>query len=316
MKNNKLKIVFFASGKIAVPTLEFLIREKYDIACVVTAPDARKGRHLLPSYTPIKEFALKHKLNIFQPHKLSAKDTVDYLKDLHPDIFVVFSFSKILPKQILDIPRKYPLNIHASLLPKYRGAAPINWALMNGDKETGVTIIRMDEGMDTGDIVLKSEVNIDEGDNCVSLEEKLAKLAPLALKEVLSNIVKENISFSKQDEKNAALAPKLKKEYGRINWSKTAEDIRNQVRGLFSWPGAFTYYKGKILKIWNVDIVDLATEERCAPGEIAGFDKNGIIVAASPGFLLMKELQIESSKKTSAWSFVQGRKIKKGDKFE
>jgi methionyl-tRNA formyltransferase len=154
MIKDKLKIVFFGSGKIAVPTLEFLIKEKYDVVCVVTSLDAQKGRHLLKSYTPIKETALRHNLNIFQPDNICAKRTVAYLKDLAADIFIVFSFGKILPKQILDIPSKFPLNIHASLLPKYRGAAPINWALINSEEKTGVTIIRMNEKMDSGSIIL------------------------------------------------------------------------------------------------------------------------------------------------------------------
>lgn len=316
MKNKNLKIIFFASGKIAVPALELLIKEKYDIACVVTAADAKKGRHLLSSYTPVKEFALKQKLNIFQPQKLSSKSAVDYLINLQPDIFIVFSFGKILPKQILDIPAKYPLNIHASLLPKYRGAAPINWALANGEKETGVTVIRMDEGMDTGDIVLKSRVNIDDNDNCVSLEEKLAKLAPVALKQALLSIMDETITFSRQNEKEASLASKLKKEDGRVYWSKSAQDIINQVRGLFSWPGTFTFYKGKVLKIWGADVVNLISNDAYAPGIIVGLDKKGITVATGSGFLLMKELQLESGKKISAWDFIQGHNIKKGDKFE
>ena len=316
MIKSKLKIAFFGSGGIAIPALEFLIKEKYNIVCFVTAQDAQKGRHLLASATPKKDIALKHNLNVFQPQKISSEDARNYLKGLESDIFIVFSFGKILPKEILGIPKKYPLNIHASLLPKYRGAAPINWALINGEKKTGITIIRMNEKMDSGDIVLKNELNISSDDNAVTLDDKLAKLAPKALKEVLVSIENGTISFSRQNENEVSFAPKLKKEDAKISWDKPAQDIINQIRGLFSWPGTFTLYKGKVLKIWNAGIVNIISKEKHHPGTIIDFDKDGIIVASKPGFVLIKELQLESGKKTSAWNFIQGHKIGKGEKFE
>jgi methionyl-tRNA formyltransferase len=227
----------------------------------------------------------------------------------------VFSFGKILPKEILDIPLKFPLNIHASLLPKYRGAAPINWVLINGEKKTGITIIRMNEEMDSGDIVLKSEIDIDYSDNSITLEEKLEKLAPHALKQVLISIQDNTISFSKQDNKKASFALKLKKEIGRIYWNKSAEEIRNQIRGLFSWPGTFTSYQEKVLKIWNAEVVKIFIRDKRIPGEIVDFDKNGIVVATGSDFLLIKELQLESGKRINAWNFIQGHKIEKGAKF-
>ena len=208
------------------------------------------------------------------------------------------------------------MNIHAYLLPKYRGAAPINWALINGEKKTGITIIRMNEKMDSGDIVLKNELNISSDDNAVTLDDKLAKLAPKALKEVLVSIENGTISFSRQNENEVSFAPKLKKEDAKISWDKPAQDIINQIRGLFSWPGTFTLYKGKVLKIWNAGIVNIISKEKHHPGTIIDFDKYGIIVASKPGFVLIKELQLESGKKTSAWNFIQGHKIGKGEKFE
>ena len=311
-----MRIIFFGSGKIAVPCLEFLVKEKYDIL-VVTSPDKQKGRHLLTSATPVKEFALKQNLSIFQPNNPSFSDSIEFLRTLKPDIFIVFSFGKILSKDLLNLTQIFPLNIHASLLPKYRGAAPINWALINGENKIGITVIKMSEGIDGGDMVLQKEIEIDNLDNAMTLQDKLASLAVTALAETLDNIKNKKTNFLKQDDSKASFAPKLKKEDGKIDWNKKAEQINNQIRGCFSWPGAFTFYKNSMIKILRAEVIDINIEHKYKPGVIVNFDKNGIIVATQQNnkALLIKELQPSSGKKLTAWQFIQGHKIDKNDKF-
>lgn len=311
-----MRIVFFGSGKIAIPSLEALTKTKNEIVCVVTAQDRKKGRHFLKSFTPIKEFALKNELNIFQPKKLSSRDAIEHLTKTEPDIFIVFSFGRILSKDLLAIPKLYPLNIHASLLPKYRGAAPINFAVINGEKKTGITIIKMNEKLDEGDIALKTEIEIEYHDNAVTLEDKLAKLAAETIKEVLLEIENAKISFSRQDNNEASFAPKLKKDDGRINWNKQAEQIRNQIRGCLPWPGTFTFYKNKLIKIFSAEVSDTQINDNFLPGEIISLDKKGILVAATDKAIFIKELQIFSGKRLNAWQFIQGHGIGKGDKFD
>ncbi|MDD5005768.1 MAG: methionyl-tRNA formyltransferase [Candidatus Omnitrophica bacterium] len=311
-----MKIVFFGSGKIAIPSLDSLIKNN-DVACVVTAPDKKKGRHLPISFTPIKEFALKKELNIFQPEDILAKQSIEYLKKLNADVFIVFSFGKILSRDLLDIPKLFALNIHASLLPKYRGAAPINQALINGEEKTGITIIKMNEKMDEGNILLRKGIGIDYSDNVLTLEEKISKLAAKSLQEALYKINQNEIRLIKQEDKEASYAPKLKKEDGRINWNKQAHQIRNQIRGCLPWPGAFTFYKSTMLKIWDAEVInEIQKKDKCLSGTIISLDKKGILVATKEGFLLIKELQSSSGRRLSAWQFIQGHKFVIGSKLD
>ena len=309
-----MKIVFFGSGKISVLCLEFLVKNKYEVPCVVTAPDKEKGRHLVLSCTPVKDFSKKNNLNIIQPIIISAS-SIEYLKKLEPDIFVVFSFGKILSKEVLAIPKQLAINIHTSILPKYRGAAPINWSLINGDKKTGITIIKMNEKMDEGDIISQKELKIDCLDDALTLEEKLSKLAVLTLEDVLVKIGNNKITFSKQDLEKVSFAPKLKKEDGRIDWNKSADQIRNQIRGCINWPGTFTFYKDKFIKIWDVEIKEIQEREKLPPGTIIATSREGLLVATVDKPLLIKELQPASSKRMTAEQFLLGHKIKKGEKL-
>ena len=270
----------------------------------------------MTSFTPVKDIALKQKLNIFQPQNLSAKVPIKYIKELEADIFIVFSFGKILTNELLNIPKLFALNIHASLLPKYRGAAPINWALINGETKTGITIIKMNERMDEGDILLKKVIKIDYSNNAVALENKLAGLASFSLQEALLKIEKNEFCFLKQNAKGASFAPKLKKDDGRINWNREAEQIRNQIRGCLPWPGTFTFYKNKLIKIWNAEVAGMQIQGKYLPGSIISFDKKGILVSAKDKALLIKELQLSSGKRMDAWQFIQGHKVEKGNKFD
>ena len=310
-----MRIVFFGSGEIAINCLEFLIREKQDVICVVTAPDRKKGRHLITFPTPVKEVSEKYGLDIFQPANLFSRDSIEYFKKLAPDIFVVFSFGRILSQELLAIPKMLAINIHASLLPKYRGAAPINWALIKGETKTGITIIRMNERMDEGEIILKKELPIDNSDTAATLEDKLARLAPQALKEALLGIERNETQFLKQDIREVSFAPKLRKEDGRINWNNSALQIRNQLRGCLLWPGTFTFYKDKFIKIWDVEIKEVEKREKFSPGAIIAISREGLLVATADKHLLIKELQPASSKRMTAEQFLLGHKIEKGEKL-
>jgi len=306
------KIIFFGSGTIAKRSLEALINSEHQVVCVVTSPDRKKGRHLLNSQTPIKQIALNYGLCVFQPEELDSAKTIEYLKKFNCDFFIVFAYGKILPKGLLEIPSVLPLNIHASLLPKYRGAAPIQWSLFNGEKKTGVTYIKMNEKMDQGEIVIAKEIDILEDDNALTLEDKLSKLSADNLLAVIRDILSKKIDFKKQDDSKASYAPKLRKENGRIDWHNSAQQIYNQIRACFGWPGAFTFYQKKILKIWKAKIFILQSPEKQF-GKILSVDKNGILVSTPQDALLIKELQFESGKRLSIEEFIKGHTLRIGE---
>lgn len=310
-----MNIVFFGSGKIAVSSLEALIKNKYKVVCVVTAPDKQKGRGLPVTFTPIKDLAIKKELKIYQPENPSSNDSIEQIRKLRPDLFVVFSYGKILSRELLEIPKKLPVNIHASLLPKYRGAAPINWVLINGEKVTGVSIIKMNEKMDEGDIILKEQIEIAEADTFLTLERKISELAEVLIIETLEKIKNDKVVFIKQDHAQASYAPKLKKEDGRIDWNKSAYLINNQIKGCLPWPGSFTIHKDKPIKIWLAEVTGVQLGEECKPGSIISCSKDGILVATKKDGLLIKEVQIPSGKRLNAWNFMQGHKLIEGSLF-
>jgi len=311
-----MKIVFFGSSHFAVPALEALINSPYEVCCVVTQPDKKKGRHLRLGATDVKAVASRAGLDIFQPQDLNSPDSIRYLKSLSADIFVVVAYGQILSQAALDTPKNLTINIHASLLPKYRGAAPINWAIINGEKITGITIIKLNQRMDAGPILMQKEVPVKENDDSIILEDKLRTLGAGLLMDALKDIKDKTFKLTEQNENNAVMAPKLKKVNGYINWAGSAQDIRNLVRGCLPWPGAFTYYKSKLLKIFKAEAAQsLSLENNLQQGEVSRItsDKNGIVVAAGKGVLMIEELQLEGGKRMTAKEFVQGHKIRAGD---
>jgi len=308
-----MKIVFFGSSHFAVPALEALIKSKHEITCVVTQPDKQKGRHMALSATEIKKIAEKEGLRTFQPENIKSKESEKFLRNMQADIFVIVSYGQILSQEILDIPKLMPLNIHASLLPRYRGAAPINWAIINGDDKTGVTIMHVTAKMDCGPVLLQREIKIEGDDTFISLEEKLSILGAQLLIQSLELIEKKEYRLTEQDEEKAVYAPKMKKETGLIDWTWQAKDIYNQVRGVLPWPGAFTYYRKKLLKIFNVELQKMFANRVFKPGEVIRADKEGIVVACGKGFLKINELLPESGKKMSAQSFIIGHKLAPGE---
>jgi len=305
--------MFFGSAHFAVPALEALIKSGHELVCVVTQPDKKRGRHLHVAGTDVKSLAVAAKLKIFQPENIKGKESVDFLKGLDADLFVIVAYGQIFSQEVLDIPKIMPVNIHASLLPRYRGAAPINWAIINADKKTGVSIMYVSRKMDAGPVILQKEIKIEENDTAISLEEKLRNLGAELLTDALKIIDNRSCRLLEQDENKVILAPKLKKENGLIDWDAPAVDIHNQVRGVLPWPGAFTGYHGKILKIFKTDLLPVFPNHKPEPGEVVRADKQGIVVACGRGFLGLKELQLEAGRRMSAQNFIIGHKLKAGD---
>lgn len=310
-----MKIVFFGSSGFALPSLEALVAGGYRISCVVTQPDKPKGRGLALEATRVKLKALEIGLKVYQPESANSKEAVGFIKNLKPDLFVVIAYGQILSRQILELPKIFAINAHASLLPKYRGAAPVNWAIINGDKITGITIIKMDEKMDAGPIMLQKMVNIRENDTVLTLADNLAKLAAGLLLKSLSYIENNNYKLTPQEERMASFSPKLKKEDGLIKWARPSLDIHNLVRGCSHWPGAFTYLGGKLLKISATEVYAAEDKTGVSPGEVMQISKEGIMVATGSGYIIVKELQLEGRKKLGAGEFIIGHKISVGDQL-
>jgi len=310
-----MNIIFFGSSRFAEYSLLKLISSgMHNIPAVVTRPDREKGRNLKITATPVKETALRNRIPVYQPEDLSDPQFKERLIDLSPDVFVVVSYGNILTADILDIPlKKVSLNVHPSLLPAYRGAAPINWAILKGETKTGVTVIKMNEKMDAGDMASQARIPIEPEDDAVSLHDKLGAIGAELLLKTLSNILSGTAVYLKQDDARATLAPRLKKEDGIIDWNKGAVDIRNMIRGLVPWPGAYTYISGKKIIIRKADAVDGAAKA----GEITGLTRESLIVGSGNGLVSIKELQLEGKKQMDIACFLRGfRGLKKGEILE
>lgn len=307
-----MNIVFFGSGKFALKSLEALVASGRRVNLAVTQPDKPKGRHLAFQPTEVKKKAQELGLNIIQPQNPNSQDSVNALKGIPADLYIVISYGHMLKEPILQLPKLYALNVHASLLPKYRGAAPIAWAIINGETETGISIIRMTSRMDAGDILLQKKMAIMPADTAESLEEKLAILAADALPEALGHIEKKMASFTAQDETRATYAAKLRKEQGRINWNMRAGDIERLIRGLYPWPCAYAYHKGKMIKIYKARALDYP---ETLPGKVLAISKEKIAVGCIEGAVEIFELQPENGKRMSAAAFNLGHKLHPHDTF-
>ncbi|MFH1709681.1 MAG: methionyl-tRNA formyltransferase [bacterium] len=321
-----MKILFMGTPEPAQVCLNALIGAKEELVAVITQPDRPKGRGLLLAPTPVKETALLHDLPVFQPEKLKDREVPELIRGFKPDLIVIVAYGKILPKEILDIPKYGTINVHASLLPKYRGAAPVQRAILNGDKFAGITIMKVTETLDAGAIILQESIPIYETDNTAALTQKLFKLGAQLLVKAVSQIKSGKAVYVEQDEKEVSYAPTLKKEDGVIDWKKKAYEIRNQIRAFDPWPVAYTYYNGKILRIFAAEKCETGDATRlpasrgelarqgCEAGRIIEIRKNkGFIVGVCDGALLVTEVQFESGRKMSAWEFLMGHKIKVGD---
>ena len=309
----KYRIVFFGTPEFAIPSLEGLY-EKENLVAVVTQTDKPKGRGLKPSPSPVKHWALLKGVKVLEPLKLKDPQFIDNIKNFLPDLIVVCAYGKIFPKELLEIPKFGCWNIHASLLPKYRGASPINWAILEGEKETGITIMLMDEGLDTGPILLQKKIPILEEDTAITLSQKLAQLGKEAILEAIELHKKGVLKPLPQPEEGISYAPILKKEDGFFTFEEPAKKIERKTKAFLPWPTAFTYYKNKLLKVFLAKAIPLKHKEK--PGTILDINKDGILVATSEGVILLKEIQLEGKRKISAYEFACGQRLKKGALLE
>ena len=294
--------------EFAVPSLQALIESEDEVIAVVTQPDKPKGRGLEVAPPPTKVPAEIHGIHVLQPQKIKTDDFFNELKKFNPDLICVAAYGKILPKNILDLPPYGCANVHASLLPQYRGAAPINWAIIRGEKITGITTMKMDEGMDTGDMLLKKELPIEDEDTGETLSQKLSHIGAALLIETIKLLKEGKLNPIPQDHSQATYAPILKKEHGKIDWEKPAEEIKNLIRGTLPWPGAYTTLGGKPLKIYRARV----SEGVGKPGEVIKSDSWILKVATGKDALDILELQVEGGKRLKAEEFLRGRNIKEG----
>lgn len=311
-----MRVVFMGTPQFAVPTLEKLYQSGHDVLAVITKPDQKSGRGQKITFPPVKELALTMGTEVLQPQKVKGNDKLyQALKDMEPDVFVVVAYGKILPKNLLEIPRYGSINIHGSLLPKYRGSAPIHWALAHGEEYTGVTTMLMDEGMDTGDMLLKKEIKIEQEDNVDTLHKKLSMLGADLLIETLEGLKNSTITPVKQNNIDATYAPMVTKQMGIIDWTLTTVEIHNKIKGFNPWPGAFTLIGQDRIKVLESEIYsqDISSEKN---GTILDIVKAGIVVKTVDGAILIKKVQPPNKGKMDAISYVNGYKVKKGQRFE
>ena len=318
-----MKVLFMGTPDFAEESLKSLVEAKYDIVGVVTNPDKPKGRGMKMVASPVKQYAIEKGLKIYQPEKVRKNtEFIEEIKSLNPDVICVVAYGKILPKEILEISKFGCINVHASLLPKYRGAAPIQWAVINGDKATGITTMYMDEGMDTGDMILKKEVEIGEDETTGELWDRLAKIGGKLLVETLKEIEKGTAPRQKQG-KDFTLAPMLSKDMAKIEWNKkTAQEIKNLVRGLNPIMGAYTFLNGKKIKFWRVDIAkedEISVENLGFLGNgvvLFADSKDGLYIKAKEGIIKVLEIQGENAKRMPVQDYLRGNPINEFEVFE
>ncbi len=308
-----MRIIFMGTPDFSVPVLEALIEAGHQVIAVVTQPDKPKGRGKAVLMTPVKEKALEYGLSIYQPVKVRTPEFVDTLRQLKPDAMVVVAFGQILTKEVLKIPPKGCINIHASLLPRYRGAAPIQWAIIDGERETGVTTMMMDAGIDTGDMLEKTVVPIEEDETGDSLHDKLSRAGARLIVSTLKKIEEGTVVAAPQPEEGACYARMLEKDMGDIDGTMEAEAIERLIRGLNSWPGTYTAWNGKTLKIWKAKVVDREYEGVC--GEVVYRSKDTVFVKTGKGCLSLLEMQPEGKKRMAADAFLRGYPLKEHTVF-
>ena len=305
-----MRVIFMGTPDFAVGTLEEIIKAGHEVSLVVTQPDKPKGRHGALAFPPVKECALKHGIEVFQPRRIRLEENMELLASKQPDMIVVAAFGQILPKWLLDLPKYGCINVHASLLPKYRGAAPIQWAVLNGEKEAGVTIMRMDVGLDTGDMITQRSIPLAEDETGGSLFDKLADLGAKLCVETMDLIESGQAVYTPQDPELATHVGMISKEMGQIDWTRPAAEIECQVRGLNPWPSAYCSLNGKTFKIWRAKVLDAASDAAC--GTIVKADKSGLLVQTGQGQLSLLEVQLEGKKRMEIRAFLNGYPVSEG----
>lgn len=312
-----MNIVFMGTPDFAVPSLETLLSEGYHVVAVVTQPDRPQGRKKVLTPTPVKEAALRHGLPVLQPQRMRSPEAVEELAAYKPDVIVTAAYGQILPKAVLDLPQYGCLNVHGSLLPKYRGGAPIQWSIINGEKETGITLMYMAEGLDTGDMIANSVVPIEDEDTSGTLFQKLSLAGAALLKEQLPLVIDGRAERIPQNEEESTYARNLTREDERIPWSDSSRAIYNRVRGLVPFAGGFTLWNGEVFKVWEVAKPQdgASTGGSQAPGTVLGFTGQGIEVQTGDGSVILTKVQPAGKKAMEAAEFLRGGVLKKGEVF-
>lgn len=306
-----MRVVFMGTPDFSVGTLKAIVEAGHEVVGVITQPDKPKGRGKTVQFPPVKEEALKYGIPVYQPRKVRDAEFIEELKGMKPEVIVVVAFGQILPEEIIHMPPYGCINVHASLLPKYRGAAPIQWAVIDGEQETGVTTMRMDKGLDTGDMIMKSRVAVAQDETGESLHDKLAEAGAALLIETLDALADGSAVYEKQDDSKSCYAKMLTKELGRIDWKQDAAAIERLIRGLNSWPSAYTACRGKTLKIWSAGVIDDNSDY--PPGTLSLVTKTSMRVQTGRGQLELKEVQLEGKKRMSIDAFLRGCPIGAGE---
>lgn len=308
-----MRVIFMGTPDFSVGTLEALIQAGHQVVLAVTQPDKPKGRGGKMQFPPVKETALEHGIPVFQPRKVREPENIEELKKYQADVIVVVAFGQILPREILELTPYGCINVHASLLPSYRGAAPIQWAVINGEAVSGVTTMQMDEGLDTGDMLLKTEVPLEPKETGGSLHDKLAAAGASLCVRTLKALEEGTVTPKKQGESPTAYASMLKKEMGEIRWEEPAISIERLIRGLNPWPSAYTGWQDKTMKIWEAEVLEEDSGQE--PGTVVRVDKDGFLVQTGKGLLKVTALQIPGKKRMEADAFLRGYSMEPGEKL-
>lgn len=308
-----MKVIFMGTPDFAVGTLEEIVAAGHEVVLAVTQPDKPKGRGKEMQFPPVKEAALSHGIEVYQPKRIRESECVAHLAKYQPDIIIVAAFGQILTKEILDMPKYGCINVHASLLPKYRGAAPIQWAVINGDPVSGVTIMRMDTGIDTGDMIDKVEVELAEDETVGSLFDRLAAEGAKLCVKTMEKIENETAVYTKQNEEEATHTRMISKQMGKIDWNMGAVEIERLIRGLNPWPSAYTSLNGKSLKVWKASVIDGGDKEQAAT--VVKVDGKSLWVQTGCGILSLDEVQLEGKKRMMTADFLRGYQIAEGEKL-
>ncbi len=305
-----MKMVFMGTPDFAVVSLDRLIRENYEIITVITQPDRPSGRGNRVQSPPVKVRADQAGVRVMQPERIKDKEIIRALEELKPDIIIVVAYGQILPGEILGLPPLGCINVHASLLPKYRGAAPINWSIINGEEQTGITTMYMDKGLDTGDMLLQRTTGIGEHETAGQLHDRLAIMGAELLTETLCKLQKGGITPAAQDNKMATYAPQMDRSTGKVDWVLDARSIYNLIRGTNPWPGCYTLYNGERMKLFSARVLDQHSRGIC--GEITGMESGGMVVQTGRGRILITEIQMPSSRRMTVDEYVRGNSISMG----
>lgn len=307
-----MRVVFMGTPEFAVPTLQALI-DHHQVIGVVTQPDKQRGRGKKVQFPPVKEKAVEYDLPVYQPQKARDEEFIAVLKDLNPDVIVVVAYGQILPESILNIPKYGCINVHGSLLPKYRGAAPIQWSVLDGEEKTGITTMYMEKGLDTGDMIEKAELVLDAKETAGSLHDKLMVMGADLLLSTLEKLENKTAVRIKQDDSKSCYAKMLTKEMGQVDFTKPAKEIERLIRGLNPWPSAYTSMNGKTMKLWDADVIECDVKEE--PGTVIDVTKDAIVTATGKDALALKEIQLAGKKRMKVSAFLLGYHVEKGTKL-